>query len=373
MKSINPNIKILSDNYSGVHEIIKIQCLKSDCNHIWSKSAHELMGGVGCPSCSGHTVSDKNRLSIINPHVVKYFKDKDIAETHSYSSNIKAQMVCPDCGFERKMRISEINSQGFKCSKCGDGTSVSERFLKNILMKLNVDFTQQYNIENRRYDFYISSLKCIIELNGRQHYEKVDYFHHCNFEKQKEIDDNKEKLAMKNIPNCRYIKIKTDKTDFNYIYNNILNSGLKYILNFNDINKEKIFKNSQYLKSKLIIDLYNEYKDTNIVSSITKYPLSYVCKILREGKNNGLCEYKRKYSSKMVIFDNIVFESIKDFMNYNNISSYTHIGEQLAGNRPMPQKWIDRGLRYYNPETDKDLPIYQPNDERKEEKQDEYF
>lgn len=43
------------------------------------------------------------------------------------------------------------------------------------------------------------------------------------------------------------------------------------------------------------------------------------------------------------------------------------ISSYLIGSKPMPQKWIDRGLRYYNPETDKDLPIYQPNNDGKEE------
>lgn len=62
------------------------------------------------------------------------------------------------------------------------------------------------------------------------------------------------------------------------------------------------------------------------------------------------------HQSKKVVCEDIIFNTISELENKYN---YSHsLGRYLIGTRPMPQKWLDRGLRYYNPETDKDLPIY---------------
>lgn len=65
---------------------------------------------------------------------------------------------------------------------------------------------------------------------------------------------------------------------------------------------------------------------------------------------------KNNHQSKAIVCENIIFNTIVELeLKYN----YKHsLGRYLNGCRKMPQKWKDRGLRYYNPETDKDLPIY---------------
>ena len=84
-----------------------------------------------------------------------------------------------------------------------------------------------------------------------------------------------------------------------------------------------------------------------------------------EIKNIGILISKKmigekNHQSKKVVCEQIIFNTIIELeYKYN----YSHsLGRYLNGSRPMPQKYIDRGLRYYNPETDKDLPIYQNND-----------
>lgn len=72
---------------------------------------------------------------------------------------------------------------------------------------------------------------------------------------------------------------------------------------------------------------------------------------------------KRKISTKIkeVVCDNIIYKSVNNFSEINNLIPTT-IFNYLKNKYPMPQKYIDRGLRYYNPETDKDLPIYENKD-----------
>ena len=60
-------------------------------------------------------------------------------------------------------------------------------------------------------------------------------------------------------------------------------------------------------------------------------------------------------SNKLVICDNMIYNKLKECCKVNNLP-YSTISKGL--NSKMPQKYIDRGLRYYNPETDSHLPIY---------------
>jgi len=63
-------------------------------------------------------------------------------------------------------------------------------------------------------------------------------------------------------------------------------------------------------------------------------------------------------NAKWIVCDGLIFKMCISCSNYYGVSKST-ISNAITGNRKMPQKYIDRGLRYYNPETDKDLPIYQ--------------
>lgn len=86
--------------------------------------------------------------------------------------------------------------------------------------------------------------------------------------------------------------------------------------------------------------------------------------LLSDMQNKGKMK-RGNIVSKMVVCENIVFNMVKDCANFYNMNNTT-LSPYLTGKDKMPQKWIDRGLRYYNPETDKDLPIYQPNNDGKE-------
>ena len=67
---------------------------------------------------------------------------------------------------------------------------------------------------------------------------------------------------------------------------------------------------------------------------------------------------KSKYKPKIIICENRVFKSIKKCADFYNIKPH-NMGRWLNGNRTMPQKYIDLGLRYYNPEVDGDIEQYE--------------
>ena len=62
--------------------------------------------------------------------------------------------------------------------------------------------------------------------------------------------------------------------------------------------------------------------------------------------------------SKLIICDNKVFNKTKNCANYYDIQPQ-NVSRWLNGARKMPQKYIDLGLRYYNPEVDGDIEQYE--------------
>ena len=60
--------------------------------------------------------------------------------------------------------------------------SAGERFVKSLLDEMNLPYEPQakfHGCENRkplRFDFYVPSVNTAIEINGRQHYEPVEFF-----------------------------------------------------------------------------------------------------------------------------------------------------------------------------------------------------
>ena len=68
--------------------------------------------------------------------------------------------------------------------------------------------------------------------------------------------------------------------------------------------------------------------------------------------------HKNIPSSISIVLDNIVFYSIKKCAEKYLGVADSNIQKYLKGTRPMPQKYKDRGLRYYNEEIDKNLPHF---------------
>lgn len=65
---------------------------------------------------------------------------------------------------------------------CGCVKSKGELQLIKLLQELNINFISQYspkeckNQKQLSFDFYLPQLNKIIEYNGKQHYEFIEYF-----------------------------------------------------------------------------------------------------------------------------------------------------------------------------------------------------
>ena len=270
------------------------------------KSINRFVGGqkgsLDCFKC--------NTISTTHPNLSIFLVNKEDAYKYSYGSGEKILMNCPDCGYEKKMSIGTLISQGFSCCRCSDKRSYPEKFMFNFLEQLlNKDFQAQLSRKtftwcgNYKYDFYIDNLTCIIETHGLQHYEggfdriKSSSSRYINtLENTQENDMIKEKLAKDNdiinyiILDCRHSELK-------WIKNSIMQSYLPNLLNFKeeDINWLKCHEFACSSRVREACDLWNSgIENISEIIKIMKMGRNAIKNFLKKGTELGWCNYSPK-------------------------------------------------------------------------------
>lgn len=170
LRSISPSIK-LEEEYSKSDVPIKCSC--RECGYMWSPIWDNLKQGQGCPQCSNVAKLDisvvKERLRTINPNiriVGKYKSGKPIA------------CKCKGCG--RRWRAGWDSLQaGHGCPHCT--AHLREEEARKTLEKLTGWRFPKANpsevpwLHGLHLDGYNRKHGIAFELQGRQHYELVDF------------------------------------------------------------------------------------------------------------------------------------------------------------------------------------------------------
>ncbi len=160
-------------------------CLQG-CPHEWEASiVNRCLHNSGCPFCSNHKVScDHVTIQYTHPAVASqwnYEKNKEFLPTNVMNgSGIKAWWRCPqNHSHEWITRVVDRCRAGTGCPHCINKT---EAKLHEYLMSLFPHVHTQYRADwcksptsNKHlpFDFYIPSLKLLIELDGPQHFRQV--------------------------------------------------------------------------------------------------------------------------------------------------------------------------------------------------------
>lgn len=111
--------------------------------------------------------------------------------------------------------------------------SKGENMVAWFLDKHNIRYITEYYFEDLLapqtglflfYDFYISSLNTVIEVNGKYHFKPI--YGERKFERVKKLDAVKREYCKKN--KIKYIAIKTlnGKIDFNKLYSTLFSKEL---------------------------------------------------------------------------------------------------------------------------------------------------
>jgi len=324
---IKEHLKIGKKKYKTYKYICKIcgnEDIVSESNLISNK--------VGCNFCAGKKVlKGINDLWTTHPYIAKYLKNSEEGYEISHGSNKKYLFKCPDCGHERLITINDVTSDGYTCTVCSDGIPFPEKFMSSILKQLNIDFKREKSFiwsKNKRYDFYIEYLNCIVETHGKQHYD--DSFNWGNrirdYNDEKENDDFKEKLANDNNIN-HYIIIDAKFSEAEYIKANVISSKLNELFDLSIVNWRDCEEFALSNMIKQVCDKWNEGSDITILKDTFNITRSCIRNYLKQGAELGWCDYDPKLNnlnpnSKKVICLNTgdIYHSIWEASKHCNSS-----------------------------------------------------
>ena len=293
-----------------------------------------LKGKFYCNNC--------NSFKVKRNYLMKYLVNKEDGEV-PFSSNKEVLVCCPDCQYQKSIKLSNLSFQGYKCPICNDGISFAEKVVINILNQLNVEYIYQLSFkhlqwcEKYKYDFYIPNKSIIIETHGIQHYE--DSFSRCGGRtaKEEQINDkNKKELANKNGIS-KYIVLDCKHSNLEWIKKSIINSELNKYYDLSLIDWEKCFL---FATNNLIKNVCNYWnKNNNMTSSqIAKYfklNQSTIIKYLKIGTKLNWCYYnskeiKDKEKKKVSIYKNDILLGTYESLNALSREYQTKYGIYLS-------------------------------------------
>jgi uncharacterized protein with PIN domain len=170
--------------YENTYTRIKMKHNNTSCsNHEFEMSPNSFLSGVRCPSCAGNIkktteqFKDEVKSLVENSYEV-------IGEYRNSYTRIKMKHNNTSCS-NHEFGMSPKNFlRGQRCPRCNE--SKGEKEISNILDKLNIIYRPQFTFDDCRnirplpFDFAIkdnnNDIICLIEYQGEQHYEPIDYF-----------------------------------------------------------------------------------------------------------------------------------------------------------------------------------------------------
>lgn len=172
------------EEYKGINHYITWEC--QECGYRWEAKPANVISGQkrDCPRCI-----KKERLQQSKAKYENNIKDLPINLIGKYKGN-KSQTLhkCEKCGRTFTVRPNDVitgQSANHGCPICSNAISDGEEKIADLLTNHTIDFQKEYTIpackneEPLPFDFAIfneGGLVLLIEYQGKQHYEVIDYF-----------------------------------------------------------------------------------------------------------------------------------------------------------------------------------------------------
>lgn len=310
----------LIGDYTMSHKDTTIKFHKCGHSTLLSPKGY-VYNGNGCAVCHGRQILiGYNDVATTHPHLVKYFVNIEDAYAHTAMSGKKVMMKCPHCDFKKEMFINTLTSQGFGCNRCGDGISYPEKVVMNVLENLDINFKFQFEFDDYKqqykYDFHLTDLNTIIEINGEQHYyyldESLKYKSIGGKRGRNGIEEHENDMYKYDLAvlhgyeyNKNYFVIDARESNIEWLQNSIEQCEFFEQFDLSSIDWQEIDIKSQKSLKIEVCNYWREHKiiDINLttiqVAQIFKITQQTVIKYLKWGNENGFCEYNSKEEIKL--------------------------------------------------------------------------
>ncbi|MGJ7912619.1 hypothetical protein [Neobacillus sp. LXY-1] len=182
----NGDIKVL-EPYKNFKEAILHR--HKTCGHEWSIMPQTLMskneGNIGCAKC-GHEMAGKSRAVTHDEHV------RRVNEVHRGEIEVLGTYTHVDCEIEYKHKkcghtwytMPRVITDGSGCPKCNNCFSKGEQRVWDWLKANSLNHKRQHLMDGCKdeialsFDFgvFVNGETILIEFDGKQHFEPIDYF-----------------------------------------------------------------------------------------------------------------------------------------------------------------------------------------------------
>lgn len=180
-------------------------------------------GELGCRNCSGMLIHDKERVESLleDKYGTEYILLSKTVKNNRDTISIKHSV----CGEVFPTRSTDILHGGKVCPICKPRGSKGELRIEKFLNTLNLKHVREFSFSDCRninplpFDFAIfgenNRVECLIEFDGKQHYEPVEFFGGEEGFKLTQLRDGiKDKYCkVNNIPLLRIPYYKEDDID----------------------------------------------------------------------------------------------------------------------------------------------------------------
>jgi hypothetical protein len=207
-------------DYKKRHDKVKIIC---PIHGIFEQQPNNHLHGNGCPNCvPNRKLTQKEFIEKANKmHNNKY--DYSKADFKNVSS--KVVIICPKHGEFKQLVTNHIHNYN-GCPKCK--MSKGEIKVMNFLEQNKIEYKIEKTFKDCKnkialpFDFYLPKYNVCIEFQGKQHYEKEEFF---GGETALEYTKNNDRIKKEF---CKKNKIKLIRIKYNKNINEILT---KYLIN----------------------------------------------------------------------------------------------------------------------------------------------
>ncbi|ARM66245.1 hypothetical protein AM2_117 [Lactococcus phage AM2] len=156
----------------------KILVKHSLCENTYEVRWNSFQQGARCPKCFGLKKLSNEEIDKVMFELVGI---EYIRISRYLNAKTKISIKHNTCGNEYDVKWNDFH-QGSRCPKCNE--SKGEKKISDILNSLGIKYTSQKRFPECKYkntlpfDFYIHNKKSklLIEFDGRQHFESIEYF-----------------------------------------------------------------------------------------------------------------------------------------------------------------------------------------------------
>lgn len=226
------NFEYSKCEYKNMSTKVNIICKKHNIMFAQTPTNH-LHNSIGCPVCNKNVNSIITHEEFIKKANKKYNNKFDYSLIKYKNRNDIIKIICPKHGIFKQAINKHL--RGDDCPDCNKEineniVSLGETIIKNWLIRNKIKFLTQKtfnnckNIKKLRFDFYLPTQNILIEYDGKQHFEPIEFLGgKYEYKLRKSNDKIKTEYAKNNNIKLLRIPYTERKNISNILKNNIIN------------------------------------------------------------------------------------------------------------------------------------------------------